>query len=188
MQLFTNAAPAGIFKLHRSQNGAKSWRDRQLSLRRMFSLNWCEEKMFLWTFGSCRASEFSVLLSYRVWRLECTTWGRSPPPTPSSSPWTRRSWRRCSRARPLSRRSRRGTRRPWFARWRTETSASCVALRAAVCPETLPQILTLDSCFLYRNKLIALFSSGFCNGSVFLCKKFAIKQDVNGFSCFFLIL
>lgn len=92
--------------------------------------------------GECRAARggvkphredmlgFKITPSFshrRVWRLGCTIWGPSLPPTPSSSPWTRRSWRRHSRPRPRSRRSKSATRRPWCALWRTRTSAWCAA-------------------------------------------------------------
>lgn len=62
----------------------------------------------------------------RVWRQGCTIWGRNLPQTPSSSPSTRRSWRRPSRPKAQSRRWRRGTPQPWCVLWRTEKTASCV--------------------------------------------------------------
>lgn len=113
--------------------------------------------------GECRAARggvkphredtlgFKITPSFshrRVWRLGCTTWGPSLPPTPSSSPWTRRSWRRHSRPRPLSRRSKSATRRPWCALWRTRTSAWCVArkcFRPAEALELLPLLFRVKT-------------------------------------------
>ena len=68
---------------------------------------------------SSQCQETNVLMPSsslcRVWKPACTTCGRSLPPTPSSSPWTRRSWGRPRRARARKRRSERKTWLPWCA-------------------------------------------------------------------------
>lgn len=139
--------------------------------------------------GECRAARrgvkphredmlgFKITPSFshrRVWRLGCTTWGPSLPPTPSSSPWTRRSWRRHSRPRPRSRRSKSATRRPWCALWRTRTSAWCAARKRFRPAKT--QRFTCQYC---KIKLFALSAN--CTFDFF----FFFKLLVLGLSFFF---
>lgn len=86
--------------------------------------------LVLFLFPRGEPADFASSRLLRVWRRGCTTWGPSRPPTPSSSPWTRRSWRRArSPSRRRRRRPRSATWPPWCVHCRTETSVSCAGPR-----------------------------------------------------------